>query len=121
MVQAAEKNKKMTSLIRSTYSAALAFDIPIISTDNAARLMAVLYVHGNNEFMTHCEKFNIEREYIQKRFHLQGSEIPDAEFARLLKGYVYQLEKWEKQHPKEPYAEWAVKLYEDRYGIRLFN
>lgn len=48
--------------------ACLAAGIPAITTDACARLMAALYVHGNNELMTHHKGFLADVRYIQLRY-----------------------------------------------------
>lgn len=103
--------------------------IPAISTDTCARLMAVLYVHGNNELMTHHKGFLADVRYIQMRYHLHGGGMPDADFVELLKEYVSELENADNKpidsdsdalfHRNIP--TWAKGLYNRRYGIKLIN
>ena len=107
--------------MKSTYETALNAGLSIVSLDTAARILAVVYVHGNNEFMVHSPKFNTEREYIQKRFHIQGGEIPDPEIIPVLKGYIKELEEYEKLHPIEKYPAWAKDLFIQRYNFKLIN
>lgn len=107
--------------LQATYDTALAAGLPIISTDTSARILAVTYVHGNNEFMCSSPKFKVETGYIQKRFHIEGGETPDAEIVRLIQQYVSELELFEKRNPKEKYPEWAMSLFKQRYGFKLIN
>ena len=103
--------------------------IPAISTDTAARLMSVLLENGNNEAMTHDNKFLADVEYIQKRFHIEGGETPDKEFQILLKKYVKELKDFYEANKhlrfskekglKAVVPEWAVKLFKDRYNMSL--
>ena len=110
--------------------ACMSAGIPAVTTDTAARVLAVLYVFGGeHEEMTLNVKFTQEVKYIQKRFHiawgvskkninknriatdrLLGSfgegKRPDPDGIGLL----------EKQN--DP-PEWAVNLYRDRYGIKV--
>lgn len=113
--------KDIMSFMRATYNTALNCGLPIISADTSARIMAVLYVHGNNEFMVHSPKFNVEREYIQKRFGIEGGVKPSAEIIILIKKYVKELEDYERDNPTHKYPQWAIKLFEDRYGFKLIN
>lgn len=114
----------------------LAAGIPAITLDTCARIMAVLYVHGNNEAMTHSPMFLCDVEYISKRFKLYGTGIPDADFVEEVQGYVKELEAYYEAHktdrvekaPDEAKGifpnrapEWADKLFKDRYGIKLIN
>lgn len=109
------------SLMRSTYETALNCGLPIISTDTSARILAVVYVHGNNEFMVHSPKFNVEREYIQKRFGIEGGVSPDAKIIPLIKQYIRELENFEKENPDTRYPKWAKELFKQRYGFELIN
>lgn len=107
----------------------LAAGIPAITSDTCARLMAVLYVHGNNELMTHHKGFLADVRYIQLRYHLHGGGTPDADFVELLKEYVSELENADNKpidsdsdalfHRNIP--SWAKELYNRRYGIKLIN
>lgn len=111
----------MTNLRQQLYETALAAGLPIVALDTAARILAVVYVHGNNEFMTHNEKFLTEIRYIQERWNIDGSLIPDCHIALLVKRYVQELEEYEEDNPKTPYAPWAIKLFKERYGVDLIN
>lgn len=94
---------------------ALAVGLPIISTDTAARLMAITYVYGGgNETLILSPKFQCDCKYIQKKFGIQGGEIPDADFASVLKGYVKELEN-SKECPQ-----WVHDLMKRRYNIKLY-
>lgn len=94
---------------------ALAVGLPIISTDTAARLMAITYVYGGgNEALVLSPKFQCDCKYIQNRFGIQGGEIPDAEFASTLRSYVNELEN-SKECPQ-----WVNELMNERYNIKLY-
>ena len=109
----------------------LSADIPAISTDTAARIKAVVYVHGNNEAFVFNRNCFADIDYICKRFHIHGAGTPDAYFAELLRKYVSELENFEKAHEGEesqggalfkPHVpQWAVDLFKDRYNIKLIN
>lgn len=107
--------------MQATYDTALAAGLEIIPIDTAARIMAVLYVHGNNEFMCHSTKFKVETNYIQKRFHIEGRESPDIEIVKLIQQYITELELYDKRNPDERYPEWAKELFKKRYGFKLIN
>lgn len=95
--------------------------LPIINTDTAARICAVIMVHGNNEQFIYSPKLRAELKYIQIRFHLHGCGVPPPDFVRLLQQYVKELETFEKKNPKLRYCPWARQLFVDRYGIVLIN
>ena len=102
------------SLQRDWLDACMAAGIPAVTTDTAARVLAVLYVFGGeHEEMTLNVKFTHEVKYIQKRFRIEGGEVPDETFVLTLQHYVKELEK-QNDPPK-----WAVNLYRDRYGIKV--
>lgn len=109
------------ALMEATYNTALQAGIPVISLDNAARILAVLYVHGNNEFMVHSDKFHVEINYLQKRFKIDGGEVPDKSIIPKLRQYIEELEMFEQTHPELRYPEWADKLFRERYGFKLIN
>ena len=93
---------------------ALTVGLPIISTDTAARLMAITYVYGGgNETLVLSPKFQCDCKYIQKKFGIQGSEVPDAKFATFLQTYVKELEN-SKECPQ-----WVHDLMKKRYNIKL--
>lgn len=103
--------------------------IPAISTDTAARIMAVVYVHGNNEAFTFNQNCIADMDYIQKRFGMYGAGVPDSEFARLLKGYIKELEEFieKNKHLAEERGvvfydakpQWATDLFKENYNITL--
>ena len=80
-----------------------------------ARILAVVCVYGNNEFMIYNPKCVEEIAHIQRAYHIQGGETPDAEIVPLIRKYVKELERAKKS------PEWAKKLFKDRYGIKLMN
>ena len=94
---------------------ALAVGLPIISTDKAARLMAIAYVYGGgNETLVLSPKFQCDCKYIQKKFGIQGGEVPDAKFATFLQTYVKELEN-SKECPQL-----VNDLMNERYNIKLY-
>ena len=109
-------------LYRDWLNAFHSVDIPAITSDTCARIMAIVNVHGGGEEdMVLSPKITNDVQYIQQRFHIQGGEIPDRDFARLMRHYVRELEDYMKRHPhdKTSIPEWAHKLLQDRYGIKL--
>lgn len=110
--------------------ACLSAGIAAISTHTCAKIMAVLYVHGNNEYMTHHTTFLADVRYIQKRFHLHGAGTPNADFVELVQQYVDELERYENCHKDERCSgglysshipDWAIELFKSRYDIKLIN
>ena len=108
----------------------LSAGIPWMTTDTSARVFAVLYVHGNNEYMTHCVPFLQDCWYIQRRFNILGGESPNPDFSSLLQEYIKDLEDYEEANKGERTTsgvferhipEWAKTLFMGRYGIKLIN
>lgn len=101
------------TLQEQTIAAFESAGIPYISMDTCAKIMAVLYKYGNNEYMVLNKKFTMECAYIQRRFHIEGGEIPDATFVEKLQFYVAQCRD-------DEIPQWASDLFKERYNIKLF-
>ncbi len=104
----------------------LAAGIPAIGEDTCARILAVLYVHGNNEAFVLNGKFVADIEYIQNRFHIHGAGVPDADFVKTLQAYIRELETYSASHKEVTDAvfsdakpQWAKDLFTDMYGIKI--
>lgn len=105
----------------------LAAGIPALRFDTCARIMAVLYVHGNNEAFTFNGKFLADMEYIQNRFHLHGAGTPDSDFTETLQGYIRELEEYDKDNANKSSEavfssakpQWAVDLFKEMYNIKI--
>lgn len=116
-------------------NACLAADIPAISIDTCARILAVVYVHGNNESFVCNHSFISDVKYIQTRFGISGGETPNADFSVVLRQYIKELEDYELEHKddeikskskneavfKSHIPQWAVNLFQERYNIKLIN
>ena len=109
----------MSNLYKQWLDACAKADIPGISLDTAARLLAILYVYGGeNEAMTHNQKFLDEVEYAQNRFGIIGGETPQKDFCVVLRGYIKELEQYPTNN-KTKAPEWAIRFLTERYGITL--
>lgn len=101
--------------------------IPAISTDTAARIMAVLYEYGNNEGFTYNQKFLADKDYIQKKFGLYEMGIVEPKFHTLLIQYVKELQDYQRDHKDERFTDkgglkpiapdWAPQLLKERYKM----
>ena len=98
--------------------ACLQLDLSSLTTDTAAKIMAVLYQYGNNEAMVFNYHFVADCEYIQKRFHIQGGETPDVDFVVKFQYWHKEIMDYVKEHA-EGIVPWAVKLFKDMYDIKL--
>ena len=111
---------KTVNAVKSASRAVVKFDekfymgMLIISTDTAARLMAITYVYGGgNETLVLSPKFQCDCKYIQKKFGIQGGEVPDADFASTLRSYVKELEN------SKVCPQWVHDIMKRRYNIKL--
>ena len=95
--------------------------LPVISADTCAKLLAIVYA-SNSEMVTHCPKMVLDCGYAQKRFHIEGSEVVDADFAEKLRGYVRDIEREIEETKKETgcykMPEWCNEFVRERYGIK---
>lgn len=108
-----------------------AIGTPAIGRDTAARILAVTYVHGNNEALVYNYKYLQDIHHIQQMYHFEGGESPDADLVILIKHYVSELEHYREEHDndknendavfKNQAPEWARKLFKEKYGIKLIN
>lgn len=120
-----------SELYRDWLGAFAAIGTPAIGRDTAARILAVTYVHGNNEAFVYNDKYLQDIHHIEKMYHVEGAESPDADLAMLIKQYVCELEQYRDEHDNDPNEsgavfqnkapEWARKLFMDKYGIKLIN
>lgn len=118
------------NLYKEWLSAFASIGVPAISRDTAARILAVVYVHGNNEALVYNTKFLSDIEHIKKMYRIDGGGTPDMELAALLRKYIGELEDYREIHTdddgdtaifKNKAPEWARKLFGEKYGIKLIN
>ena len=109
-------------------NACLQTDIPAISLDTSARILAVLHVEeGGITAVTHSPKLRADLEYIQKRFGISGGKTPDAAFVKRFRHYVHEIEAHQKRSrgnaalssEEQAWPEWARSLYMDSYNVKL--
>ena len=118
-------------LYKDWLGAFAALGTPAIGRDTAARTLAVTYVHGNNEALTYNDKYLQDIHHIEKMYHVEGGESPDAELVELIQQYVKELEQYRDEHDNDKNEsgavfqnkapEWARKLFMEKYGIKLIN
>lgn len=117
-------------LYKDWLGAFAAIGTPAIGHDTAARILAVTYVHGNNEALVMNKKYLAEVKHIQQMYHIDGAEIPDPEIVTLIQQYVKELEQYRDEHANEQTGEavfhnhapeWAHKLFMERFDIKLIN
>lgn len=101
----------------ATLRTADAVELPMLKKDDLARAMAILYVCGNNELMTHSYKFMAEMQFAQEKYHIMGGEKPDPKFILLVKRYIREIEIYQEQ--LDGFPDWAVRLMMERYGVKI--
>lgn len=102
----------------ATLRTARSVGMAVIPQWKCALLMAIVYVFGNNEGFTLSQKFQCDRIYIQETYHIDGGEIPDEEFAYLLKLYVSKCEAVKDK--EDDFFKECAKLIKERYEFQLF-
>lgn len=121
----------MNTLRQQMIDAMRNIGVKYIGTDTAARIMAILYVHGGySEKFTHSPAFVQEAEYIQAEYGLYGTGVPTADFTERLQRYVRELEQYVDEHPRNMLGEvieeigdkkpsWVNELLKERYGFTI--
>ena len=109
-------------------NACLQTDIPAISLDTSARILAVLHVEeGGITAVAHSPKLRADLKYIQKRFGISGGKTPDAAFVKRFRHYVHEIEAHQKRSrsnaalsaEERAWPEWAHSLYRENYNVKL--
>lgn len=126
-----DRPKQEPNVYRQWLDSCKQIGIPAISTDTAARLMAVLYEYGNNEGFTYNQRFLADKDYIQDRFGLREMCTPEPLFHELLKEYIKELQDYQTEHKndpkddKHPYRslapDWAPQLLKNRYDMKFIG
>lgn len=109
----------MEKLYKQFLQAGLQAGLPMISTDTAAKVLAIIYVHGNNEQIVYSPKLKADIDYIQEKFNIHGGGKPTRKFSALLRSYIDQLETYENEKHEKPFPEWAESFFKDKYHIQL--
>lgn len=86
---------------------------------NAARLMAIVFTFGNNEGFTLSPKFNVDREYIQDIYHIDGGCTPDDQrFNDYLRHYTERFGAVNED--SDPYFKEAADWIMQMYGFKIY-
>lgn len=128
-----EETSMDTSCTANTFriawnNACLQTDIPAISLDTSARILAVLHVEeGGITAVTHSPKLRADLKYIQERFGFMGGSTPNAALVQPFIRYVHEIEMHQRLSagrtdltPAErAWPEWARSLYRENYNVEL--
>lgn len=109
----------MENFRKAMYRTCLNADMPILSRDTAAKILAVTYIQGGDERLVLSPKMKADVDYIQDRFDIHGGETMDAELHRRTKAYVRELEDYIKD--KNNWPQWVYDFIQERYGFRLYK
>lgn len=82
-------------------------------------IMAIVCVFGNNEGFTYSPRFQCDRIYIQETYHIDGGDVPNEEFAYLLRTYVARCEAVKDDSDK--FFQECAKMIKERYGFTLLR
>ena len=103
----------------SMYQTALGCGLPIVSTDKAAKILAMVYVlGGSHSNYTYSTKLRATLDYIKKRFGIDEGKTPDPQIVPMIKQYCSELnEAWTKctEHNQTGlqinwYPTWATEI-----------
>lgn len=104
----------MNTCLRQQWNdACLQLGIPSLTLPTCAKLMAILLHFGNNEAFVLSPHFRADCDYIQKRYGLNGGEVPDGDFVA-----EFQMVEKDIGNVTEPPA-WAKKLVKEMYNINI--
>ena len=107
----------MSNLRKQWNDSCLAADIPSLSTETCAMIMAAIDATGENEQFVMNKKFQADVKYIQDRFHIHGGESPDVDFCKEFKQQrckIIDSIRLFQEYPKE-----IISLFKDYYKIEL--
>lgn len=103
-------------------------DIPAITLDTAARILAIVYLCSNNENFTYNAKLKADVDYICKRWHIEGGESVSDEIHPLICQYSEEIETFMENNPRnfdKPreviYPQWCEDLIFARYKFHIFQ
>lgn len=107
-------NEKLMTNYEMVLEASLLAGIPMINTDTSAKILAVIYVlGGGEEKIVYNPKLIADIRYIQKRFHIDGSETPSKDIIPMLREYVANLSDKSQDH------QWVNRLFKERYDFEF--
>ncbi|MCM1369842.1 MAG: hypothetical protein NC204_05660 [Candidatus Amulumruptor caecigallinarius] len=107
------------NLLSQWLEGCLQCNIPAISTDKSAKILAMVYVlGGSHSSYTYSTHLRAALEYIKKRFHIDGGETPDANIIPLIRQYSQELETAYSNATERSevglkinwYPEWAIEI-----------
>lgn len=107
----------MDKLRQQWNESCLAANIPSLSTDTCAMILAAVDVTGENEQFVLNGKFQADIEYICKRFNINGGEVPSAELCSALKTWRNKIIDSVRMFQKYPNE--VTDFFKEYYNIEL--
>ena len=107
----------MSDLRRQWNESCLAANIPSLSTDTCAMILAAVYATGENEQFVMNGKFQADIEYICKRFNINGGEVPNVELCSALKQWRRKIIDSVRMFQKYPNE--VTDFFKEYYNIEL--
>ena len=95
----------------------LAANIPSLSTETCAMILAAVEATDENEQFVLNGKFQADIEYICKRFNINGGEVPNAELCSDLKKWRSKIIDSFRMFQKYPNE--VTNFFKEYYNIEL--
>ena len=109
----------MSDLRQQWNETCLAAGIPSLSTEACAMILSIVYMTDNDENIVMNKKLQADIDYIKKRFHIEGGEIPDWYLGQAVKAFIMTTEK-----AIQKYGDWPLLVkdfFKEYYNIELRN
>ena len=107
----------MDKLRKQWNESCLAANIPSLSTDTCAMILAAVEATDENEQFVMNGKFQADIEYICKRFNINGGEVPNAELCSALKQWMSKIIDSVRMFQKYPNE--VTEFFKEYYNIEL--
>ena len=107
----------MDKLRKQWNESCLAANIPSLSTETCAMILAAVDTTGENEQFVLNGKFQADIEYICKRFNINGGEVPSAELCSALKQWRSKIIDSVRMFQKYPNE--ITDFFKEYYNIEL--
>ena len=95
----------------------MAANIPSLSTETCAMILAAVDATGENEEFVLNGKYQADIEYICKRFNINGGEVPNAELCSALKKWRSKIIDSVRMFQKYPNE--VTDFFKEYYNIEL--
>lgn len=107
----------MDKLRKQWNKSCLAANIPSLSTETCAMILAAVEATDENEQFVMSGKFQADIEYIRNRFNFNGGEVPSAELCSALKTWRSKITDSVRIFQKYPNE--VTNFFKEYYNIEL--